>query len=112
MEGFLPEFNYESIQKLITKQKEDQALVIKQQVEQTLTMIYEDVKDSIIKGYTSVSFNLPNEMDINIRSMIVDELCVRFPKRVLFWFEFEKKYVLLHEHHCNPPIVRNYKIEF
>lgn len=44
MEGFLPEFNYESMRKTIDEKREQNALANRQAAEKILTNIYDKVK--------------------------------------------------------------------
>jgi len=109
---FLPDFNYETIQKTIKQQEEARCEKIKQQVEKILKRIHDQVMGDIENGNSFTAFTFPDDPDISIRKRVVDEICARFPKRVSFWWDAERKYVYLHEYTGVPPIAREYKIKF
>jgi hypothetical protein len=81
-ESFLPDFNYESIQKYRETEKETVEKNIKEEFEKEMRCIQHTVMVAIGKGETFASFQLSVHISTRAGQMIINELIDRFPGRL------------------------------
>lgn len=110
---FLPQFTFKGVMNFIDetqkKKDEEKRKIVQTELEKISALVFEEVK----QGSREVKFQLNENLDIDVRKLIVQELWERFPKRLAFWFQYEKSFVLMHQHrNGEPPTPFEYKLVF